>query len=178
MSTSPKIEVLFSEAEINARIRDMAVDIVEEMGKDILIVSILRGSFMFSADLMRALHHAGAKSRIAFMSLSSYGDGTESRGVTVVNDLDQEVKNEKVLIVEDIIESGRTVHFAKSVIEGRGAKVTKVATLLHKPGHEKVDIEGDFIGFICPPDFVIGYGLDWANKYRDLPYVGRVVDED
>ena len=174
ISETTKIEVLFSEIEIRARIKDMAHDIVKEIGKDILLVGILRGSFIFVADLMRALHHSGAHTRIAFMSLSSYGDGTISQGVRVVHDLDQNVENENVLIIEDIIESGRTVKFAKDLIAERGAKTVQIAALLHKSGFEKVEVTGDFIGFNCPPEFVIGYGLDWANRFRELPYVGVI----
>lgn len=168
------IEVLFDEATIAKRIQSMAQTIVQDMGHDLVLISVLRGSFMFAADMMRGLSRAGAQSQIGFISLSSYGDGMVSQGIRVVQDLDLDVTGTKVLVVEDIIESGRTVKFTQDLLWERGAADVRTVSLLHKPGFEKVDVTADYIGFVCPPKFVVGFGLDWANRFRDLPFIGAV----
>lgn len=170
------ISVLYSTDQIAARVEWMAGSIVSQLPPDIMIVGLLRGSFVFIADLIRALHRAGGRPQIDFMTLSSYGSGTTSSGTVEINrDVSESIEGRDVLIVDDILESGRTLTFARDLIEKRGAKSVKIAVLLEKPGKRKTDITADFVGFTIPDKFVVGYGLDYANYYRELPYIGVVT---
>jgi len=177
--TSDSVEILISAAEIAGRVTSLAENIAAQLPPDLMIVSLLRGSFVFTADLIRALHLAGAKRSIRpqmdFMTLASYGNQSTSSGeVRIVRDLTQSVEGRDVLIVDDILESGRTLTFARDLIRQRGAASIKIAVLLEKPGKRKVAIDADFVGFIIPDKFVVGYGLDYGNYYRELPFIGMV----
>lgn len=164
---------LITATQLNERIGVLAREVAKSVNKEVLVVSLLKGAFMFTADLIRALHEAGVKAQVDFLTLSSYGKGTESSGtVTVVRDLAEGVNGKDVLIVDDILESGRTLDFATRLLKERGANSVKIAVLLEKPGKLAVDINADFIGFTIPDKFVVGYGLDYANYYRELPFVG------
>lgn len=168
--------VLFTASQIRERVASLARIIALEVSADVMIVALLRGSFVFAADLIRELHALGMQPQIDFMTISSYGKGTESSGTLTINrDLEESVQDRDVLIIDDILESGRTLHFAHSLVKERGAKTTKIAVLLEKPGKRKVEINADYVGFTIPDQFVVGYGLDYANYYRELPYIG-VVD--
>jgi len=174
------IERLISADEIALRVTTLAEEIVQKLPHDLMVVSLLRGSFMFTADLIRALHTVGngsVRPQIDFMTMASYGAGMESSGtIEVVRDLKEDVEGRDVLIVDDILESGRTLAFAKNVMHERKAKSVTIAVLLEKPGKRKVDnITADFVGFTIPDKFVVGYGLDYANYYRELPYIGVVT---
>jgi hypoxanthine phosphoribosyltransferase len=126
--------------------------------------------------LIRALHHAGLSPEVDFMTLSSYGKGRTSTGqVDIVRDIDTDLAGRNVLIVDDILESGRTLAFAKDLLTARGAKSVWTCVLLEKPGMRAVTIHADFKAFDCPPVFVVGYGMDAGHRYRELPYVGRLV---
>lgn len=169
----PGISVLFDADQIAARLRGLAGEIAAAMGPDILLVSILKGSFVFSADLIRALYHAGMRPEVDFLTLSSYGAGTQSRGhVRIARDVDDPVAGRSVLLVDDILESGRTLAFARDLLRQRGAAAVKLVVFLDKPVLRAVPCEADFRGFLCPDRFVIGYGLDHAHRYRELPFVG------
>jgi hypoxanthine phosphoribosyltransferase len=169
-----KVEVLYSAAEIADRVRLVAAAIAAGMGPDLLVVAVLKGSFIFAADLVRALYHAGMHPKIDFMTLSSYGAGTESSGQIAINrDVTENVGGRQVLLIDDILESGRTLAFARDALRARGAEV-KVCVLLDKPGKRKTALEADFTGFVCPDRFVVGYGLDFAHYYRELPYIGLI----
>ncbi|HYM32097.1 MAG TPA: hypoxanthine phosphoribosyltransferase [Candidatus Cybelea sp.] len=169
-----KVEVLFSAAEIAERIRVLALAIAADMGPDLLLAAVLKGSFVFAADLIRALHYAGIRPEIDFMTLSSYGAATESSGrVEISRDVDQTLQGRKVLLLDDILESGRTLAFARDSLGRRGADV-RICVLLDKPGKRKAAIEPDYTGFVCPDRFVVGYGLDYAHYYRELPYIGVI----
>ena len=169
------IPVLFSAQQISDRIQEMASEIAKTMPHEIMVVSLLKGSFVFTADLMRALHRAGMKPQVDFMTLRSYGKGTESSGkVDILQDIAEEVSGKSILIVDDILESGRTLHFARNLIESRSAAEVKIAVLLEKPGKRKVSITSDFIGFTTPDRFVVGYGLDHAGYWRELPFIGAL----
>jgi hypoxanthine phosphoribosyltransferase len=171
------IAVLFDAGRIAARNAEMAREIAASGYENLLVVSVLKGSFVFAADLIRALHYAGISPEVDFMSLSSYRDGTRSAGtVTVLRDLETDVTGRNVLIVDDILESGRTLAYAKRLLAERGAARVGVAVLLDKPGHRVAEIEGDFVGFTCPDWFVVGYGMDMGHAFRELPYIGHVVD--
>ncbi len=167
------IPILYSAEEIEERIQILAHEIALKLPPDVMIVSLLKGSFMFTADLIRALYKIGMHPQVDFMTLSSYGTKTESsKTVTINRDLNEEVKDRNILILDDILESGRTLHFARNLIEQRGAKSVKIVVLLEKPGKREVALSADFIGFTIPDKFVVGYGLDHSNYYRELPYVG------
>lgn len=144
----------------------------------LLVVPILTGSFVFSADLLRALSRAGLQPEVDFLSVSSYRFGTKSTGtVDIVRDMVLEVEGRDVLIVDDILDTGRTLAFAKDLIAARGARTVKSCVLLEKRVRRAVAIEADFVAFECPPVFVVGYGMDLAHKYRELPFVGRVIED-
>jgi hypoxanthine phosphoribosyltransferase len=174
-ASDPVVDVLIAEPVIAERVTGLAKDIARSEPEDLLIVVILKGSFVFAADLIRALDRAGAKPRVDFMTLSSYGDGEKSSGnVTLSRDISEDVAGRHVLIVDDILESGRTLMFARDLMTERGAVSVKTCLLLDKTGKREVPIEADFTGFEIGDRFVIGYGLDLAHRYRGLPYIGVV----
>jgi hypoxanthine phosphoribosyltransferase len=173
MKEQESIPVLHSDEEIRERLEDMAVEIAAHMPKDFLMVGLLRGSFMFAADLVRQLCAVGVHPQIDFMTLSSYGDDRQSSGeVKIGKDISEDVEGRDILIVDDILETGRTLQYAKELLNSRGAKSIKVAMLLEKPGKLEAEVKADFVGFSIPDKFVVGYGLDYANHYRELPFIG------
>ncbi|NLH81744.1 MAG: hypoxanthine phosphoribosyltransferase [Phyllobacteriaceae bacterium] len=178
--TQPNIEVLYDAATIATRIASLASEIRDAGFREkLLVVAVLKGGFVFAADLIRALHHAGVSPEVDFMSLSSYHAGTASSGtVTVLRDLETDVTGRNVLIVDDILESGRTLAYAKRLLGERGAARVGLAVLLDKPGHRVAAIEGDFVGFTCPDLFVVGFGMDMGHAFRELPYIGHVVSAE
>jgi hypoxanthine phosphoribosyltransferase len=176
--TPKNIKVLYPPEAIAARNAGLA-DEIRQAGfvENVLVVAVLKGSFVFAADLIRALHFAGISPEVDFMSLSSYKAGTTSSGVvTVIRDIETAVKGRNVLIVDDILESGRTLAYARKTIEERGAARVGVVVLLDKPGKRVADIDADFVGFVCPDRFVVGYGMDAAHAFRELPFIGYVED--
>jgi hypoxanthine phosphoribosyltransferase len=173
---TPEIEILFASGDIAKRNVELAEEIAADLGPDILVIAVLKGSFVFAADLIRALHHAGVQPQIDFMALSSYGDKSISSGTVVITrDIVDTVKGRKVLLIDDILESGRTMDFATRELLERGAETVKTCLMLDKKGKRINDFEADFVGFDCPDLFVIGYGLDYAHYYRELPYIGYIV---
>lgn len=171
------IRVLYDPAAIAARNAEIAQDIVAAGYENPLVVSVLKGSFVFAADLIRALYAAGMAPEVEFISLSSYRDGTVSSGeVTVLRDIDTDVAGRDVILIDDILESGRTLAFARNLMLSRGAKRVGVAVLLDKPGKLAQPLAADHVGFTCPDLFVVGYGMDVAHAFRELPFVG-VVEE-
>lgn len=173
-----KVTQLITAEQLQERIGILAKEISKGVNEEIVVISLLKGAFMFTADLIRGLHHAGVRAQVDFLTLSSYGKGTESSGtVTVVRDLAEEVRGKDILIVDDILESGRTLDYASRLLKERGAKSVKLAVLLEKPGKLAVDINAEFIGFTIPDKFVVGYGLDYANYYRELPFVGVMATD-
>jgi hypoxanthine phosphoribosyltransferase len=170
--------VLYDEAAIARRNEEMAQTIAASAPADLLVVAVLKGSFMFAADLIRAMHRAGMSPQVEFIHLSSYRAATVSSGqVEILRDVQSDVRGREVLLVDDILESGRTLAFAKDLLAARGAKVSS-AVLLEKPGKRAVNIKADHIGFECPDYFVVGYGMDVAHSYRQLPYVGVIETTD
>ena len=153
----------------------MAAELASKLPPDTLVVSVLKGSFVFAADLIRALSHAGADWAMDFLTLSSYGAGTETSGrVRIVRDIVDDVRGRDVLLVDDILESGLTLSFARNLLKERGARRVWVCTLLDKPHKRRADLEADFVGFEAGDEFLVGYGLDWAHRFRGLPYIGVV----
>ena len=175
MTDPRQIRVLYEEQAIADRIEVLAKTIAENEPKNLLVVAILKGSFVFAADLVRALHRAGLDPQIEFMHLSSYLKGTVSSGqVTILKDIDSPVTGRDVLILDDILESGRTLAFAKDLLMARGAHRVMVAVMLEKPGKRAVTVTADFVGFQCPDHFVVGYGMDAGHSFRQLPFIGYI----
>ena len=171
------IRVLFDAATIARRNAEIAGEIAAAGYENLLVISVLKGSFVFAADLIRALHDAGLSPEVEFITLSSYRTGTTSAGeVTVLRDIESDVVGRDILIIDDILESGRTIGYAKRKMLERGARRVGVAVLLDKPGKRAVPIEADHVGFTCPDLFVVGYGMDVAHDFRELPFVGVVED--
>jgi len=173
---SHRVRVLFDETAIARRNEEIAAAVRDAAPRDLLVVAVLKGSFMFAADLLRALHRVGLAPQVEFVHLSSYREATVSSGqVEILRDVQSEVRGRDVLLVDDILESGRTLVFAKDLLAARGARRALTTVLLEKPGKRAVSIEADFVGFTCPDVFVVGYGMDAAHAFRQLPFVG-VVD--
>lgn len=171
----PHVSIRFSAAEIASRVDVMAEELAQQLPADTLVVSVLKGSFVFAADLIRALSRAGANWSMDFITLSSYGTGTETSGtVRIVRDIVDDVRNRDVLLVDDILESGYTLTFAKNLIKERGANRVWICTLLDKPHKRRTELKADFTGFEAGDEFLVGYGLDWAHRFRGLPYIGVV----
>ena len=170
------IEVIFPASAIAERIDQLARSIADLRLDRLLVVAVLKGSFVFAADLIRALHRAGLSPEIDFLSLSSYREATTSSGhVRVVRDIETDVSGRSILIVDDILESGRTLIYARDLIVARGARHVLTCVLLDKPVARPRGIAADLTAFQCPNVFVVGYGMDLAHRYRQLPFVGRIV---
>ncbi len=170
-----RIEVVFPPEEIAARIDALAEQIAAKKLDRLLVVAILKGSFVFAADLIRALHRVGLDPEVDFISLSSYRKSMKSSGkVEILRDIEMEVQDRNVLLVDDILESGRTLAFAKDLVSARGAQEVLTCVLLDKPVRRAVQVEADFAAFECPNVFVVGYGMDLAHRYRELPFVGQL----
>ena len=169
-------EVLYSEEEISAVVKDLGAQLTKEYeGKNPLVIGVLKGAVMFMTDLSRAI---GCDLELDFMDVSSYGAGMESSGdVKILKDLDTTVDGRDLLIVEDIIDTGRTLSYLIEIFKYRKAKSIKVVTLMDKKERREVDLEADYIGINVPNEFVVGYGLDFNEKYRNLPYIGILKTE-
>ncbi|HEX2448329.1 MAG TPA: hypoxanthine phosphoribosyltransferase [Methyloceanibacter sp.] len=175
LAAAETVTPLYSAAQIAERIDALAHDIAASSPSDLVIVSILKGSFIFAADLIRALHREGLKPEIDFIFLDSYGTATISAGeVKVLRGVKTDLAGRDVVIVDDILDSGRTLHFAKALLEESGARRVRACVLVDKQVPRAAEIEPDFTGFRCPPVFVVGYGMDLAHRYRELPFIGEV----
>ena len=168
-----KIRVMYSEEEVSARIRELAEQINRDyQGKEVHLIGILRGGSFFMCELAKRIT---VPVTIDFMSASSYGMSTTSSGVVkIVKDLETDIADKHVLLVEDIIDSGVTLSKVKALLLQRNPKSIKICTILNKPSRRRVNVDVEYIGFDIPDEFVIGYGLDYAQKYRNLPYIGVV----
>ena len=164
-------EVLFSEQQLADKVKELGARISADYeGKDPLIVSVLKGSYVFMADLTRRI---SIPCNVDFMAVSSYGAGTKTTGeVQIIKDIGSKIDGRHLIIVEDILDSGVTLSFLMKVLKARGAASIRLCTLLYKPERRKVDVPVDYLGFEIPDAFVVGYGLDYAEKYRNLPYIG------
>lgn len=173
MSTlHPDVEkILLSEEELRARVRQLGEEISRDYaGREPVLVAILRGSYVFMADLSRALD---ILCRVDFMSVSSYGAGTTSSGqVNIIKDLSDSIEGRDVIVVEDILDTGNTLHYLFQVLQARHPASLKLAVLLDKPSRRTKPISADYVGFTVPDEFVVGYGLDYNEHYRNLPYIG------
>ncbi|MGI9492738.1 MAG: hypoxanthine phosphoribosyltransferase [Geminicoccaceae bacterium] len=172
-----KIKTLFEEDVIAERVKRLAADIVPKLGADSTVIGILKGSFVFMADLVRALDRAGAVPRIELMRLSSYGRSMQSSGeVKLIGNTPDDFEGRPVLLVDDIVDTGLSLSFGRDLLKGRNASEVFTCALLDKPSRRKVDIKADFVGFEIPDVFVVGYGIDYAERFRHLPYIGLVEE--
>ncbi|MGN0164204.1 MAG: hypoxanthine phosphoribosyltransferase [Candidatus Ornithomonoglobus sp.] len=168
--------IMFTKQEISQITNEIAAKVNKDFeGEEIIAVVILKGSIMFAADLIRCLT---MNVKLDFMQASSYGSGTSSSGViNIKKDLDSDIEGKNVLIIEDIIDSGRTLSLLKTELQSRGAKTVKIAALLSKPERRVVEVEAEYIGAEIPDEFVVGYGLDFDEKYRQMDYIGILKPE-
>lgn len=168
-----RIEVLLSEEEVDARIKAIGEQISKDYeGREVHLVCVLKGGTFFMCELAKRIT---VPVSMDFMSVSSYGSETKSSGIVkIVKDLDEPLKGKDVLVVEDIVDSGRTLSYLLEMLHDRGPKSLKLCTLLDKPDRRVVHVNVDYTGFQIPDEFVVGYGLDYAQKYRNLPYIGVV----
>ncbi|GGE51133.1 hypoxanthine phosphoribosyltransferase [Agaricicola taiwanensis] len=172
------VKTLISAEEIAARNAELARTIAATVSPNVLVIAILKGSFVFAADLIRAFHDARMEPQVEFLQLSSYRDATISSGqVDVIRDIESDVAGREVLLIDDILESGRTLAYAKDLLAARGASKVYSCVLLDKQNKRSVTINADFVGFVCPDYFVVGYGMDVAHAWRQLPFVG-IVERD
>ena len=169
-------EILFTEEQLKKRVEEIARQIeADYAGKEIMLISVLRGSFIFMADLCRAID---LPCTLDFMSVSSYGTGTTSSGqVQITKDLTEDITGRHVIVVEDILDSGKTLHYLMELLQGRGPKSIRVCTLFDKPERRETDVQASYVGSQIPDAFIVGYGLDYAEKYRNLPFVGILKPE-
>jgi hypoxanthine phosphoribosyltransferase len=171
----PNVTILFEEAAVAARVQSLAAEIATRLPTSFTLVGLLKGAFVFTADLTRALDRAGKRPRIEFMRVSSYGTGTESSGiVSLMGEPPEAVKDNPVLLVDDIQDTGRTLRFTRQFLLERGATEVWACALLDKPARREVESVCDFVGFTIPDLFVVGYGIDWAERFRHLPFIGRL----
>ena len=170
---SEKIRVMIPEEEVDAKIKELGERISKDYaGKQVHLVCILKGSVFFTCELAKRIT---VPVSMDFMSVSSYGDGTASSGVVRISkDLDETLEGKNVIVIEDIIDSGRTLSYLLEVLKGRNPESMKLCTLLDKPDRRTHEVYVDYVGFEIPDEFVVGYGLDYAQKYRNLPYIGVV----
>ncbi len=169
-------KILISEAKLQDRVKELGAQIsADYAGKDLLLVCVLKGGVLFLSDLLRAINIPVS---IDFMATSSYGASTTASGVVrIIKDLDTPLEGRNVLIIEDIIDTGHTLDYLVRILNERKPASLRVCTLLNKPERREIDIQVDYIGFDIPNEFVVGYGLDYGEKYRNLPYVGVLKPE-
>ncbi|WP_040205806.1 hypoxanthine phosphoribosyltransferase [Neobacillus jeddahensis] len=166
---------MFSESEIKQRVKKLAEEIEADFHHEpIYLIVVLKGSFIFAADLIREMK---GDIKVDFISVSSYGDETETTGkVRLLKDLDANITNQNVLVVEDIIDSGLTLNFLRDHLQTHKPKQIKICTLLDKPERRRVELPVDYVGFVIPDEFIVGYGIDYAQMYRHLPYIATVKE--
>lgn len=170
------VEIIYSAEAIAQRLDALASEIAALEAGNLLVIAILKGSFVFAADLIRAMHRTGLAPEIDFLTLSSYRRNTTSSGqVTILRDIDLDVDGRTILLIDDILESGRTLAFAKDLLSARGASRIYTCVLLEKDVPRAVEVTADFRAFACPEVFVVGYGMDVAHRLRELPFVGRIL---
>jgi len=168
--------IFFSQEEIEETVKRLGSEITRDYdGKFPVFVGVLKGSFVFMADLMK---NVDTYCEVDFMSVSSYGDGTTTTGaVKITKDLNRDIEGRHLVIIEDILDSGVTLNYLKKYLSMRNPASIRICTLLDKPSRRQVDVNADYYGFICPDAFIVGYGLDYAEKYRNLPYIGVLKEE-
>ncbi|CAM3561353.1 MULTISPECIES: hypoxanthine phosphoribosyltransferase [Vibrio] len=172
------VEVMISEQEVQHRVNELGREITAHYqgSENLVLIGLLRGSFVFMADLARKIE---LTHQVDFMTASSYGNSMESsRDVRILKDLDDDIKGKDVLIIEDIIDTGNTLNKIREILSLREPKSISICTLLDKPSRREVEVPVDWVGFAIPDEFVVGVGIDYAQNYRHLPYIGKVVPQE
>ncbi len=170
-----EVTKLYSEDEIARRVRELAAELAAGLEGEFTVAAVLKGSFVFAADLIRALDREGLAPRVEFLRLSSYGQAKQSSGeVRLIGDAPEDFAGRKVLLLDDIVDTGRSLAHARELILARGASQVLTVALLDKPSRREVEIAADFVGFTIEDLFVVGYGIDYAEDFRHLPYIGTV----
>lgn len=171
---SEHVEVMYTEEQVDARIRELGAQISKDYeGKTVHLICVLKGGSFYLCELAKRIT---VPVTLDFMSVSSYGSSTKSSGVVrIVKDLDEPIEGKDVLVVEDIVDSGRTLSYLLPLLKDRGVASIRLTTLLDKPDRRETDVKVDYTGFVIPDKFVVGYGLDYAQRYRNLPYIGEMV---
>ena len=171
-----KIDVMFTEEQITNRIKELGAQISKEYeGKEVTLICILKGASVFACELAKRIT---VPVQMEFMRVSSYGNETVSSGVVkIIQDLDEPIRGKNVIVVEDIIDTGRTMHYLLEILQHRGPETLKLCTLLDKPDRRVTEVKMDYNGFVIPDEFIVGYGLDYAERYRNLPYIGIVTPD-
>ncbi|MEH7349449.1 MULTISPECIES: hypoxanthine phosphoribosyltransferase [Bacillaceae] len=168
-------DTLISETDLKNRVKALAEQIEHDFNNEpLILVVVLKGSFVFAADLVREMK---SNINVDFISVSSYSNQTESTGkVRLLKDLDENITDKNVVVIEDIIDSGLTLHFLRDHLQMHKPKSIKICTLLDKPERRKIDLPVDYVGFVIPDEFIVGYGIDYAQQYRNLPYIATVEE--
>ncbi|PGL71417.1 hypoxanthine phosphoribosyltransferase [Bacillus sp. AFS055030] len=168
-------DTLISETDLKNRVKELAEQIEQDFNNEpLILVVVLKGSFVFAADLVREMK---SNINVDFISVSSYSNQTESTGkVRLLKDLDENITDKNVVVIEDIIDSGLTLHFLRDHLQMHKPKSIKICTLLDKPERRKIDLPVDYVGFVIPDEFIVGYGIDYAQQYRNLPYIATVEE--
>jgi hypoxanthine phosphoribosyltransferase len=173
--TEPKLSMLFDEAEISARVEELARAAAARLPGNFAVVGLLVGSFIFVADLVRALYRIGCNPRVDFIRLSSYGIGRASSGcVRLIGEVELDLVGRAVLLVDDIVDTGRTLLYARDLLWDKQVSGIFTCALVDKPSRREVPIEVDFAGFTVPDVFIVGYGIDYAHEYRHLPFIAKI----
>ncbi len=169
-------KILFDEKQLSEKVKELGSKISEDYkGKDLLVVGVLKGSVLFASDLIKNIT---IPCEIDFMAVSSYGNSTETSGVVrILKDLDHSIEGKHVLLVEDIVDSGVTLNYLLKYLKARRAESIEIVSLLNKPERRTADLEVKYIGFEVPNEFIVGYGIDYAEKYRNLPYIAILKEE-
>jgi len=170
------LKVLYTEEEIAQRVKEMGAEMYEDLkDKDPIFISVLRGAFVFMADIVRACQ---VKCDVEFIAVAAYGNSTKTSGtVQITHDIQQDITGRHLVIIEDILDSGNTLLFLKQYFITKGAASVTICTLLDKPSRRTKAVTADYVGYVVPDEFVVGYGLDYAQKYRNLPYIGVLKPE-
>jgi hypoxanthine phosphoribosyltransferase len=173
------VKEMYSADQLNARVNALAAEIALQVSGNLTVIGVLKGSFVFLADLVRALDTAGLPCHVEFLRLSSYGSKQKASGdVVLIGDYPDVDDDRTVLLVDDIVDTGNSLTYAVKLLKASGRERILTCTLLDKPSRREVDIDVDFVGFSIPDEFVVGYGIDYAEDYRSLPYLGMVEKED
>ena len=173
------VRPLYSAEEIAGKVEEIAAAVAATNPKDLLVIIVLKGGFVFGADLVRALAAHKIRLEIEFISLSSYGPARKSSGeVRIYRDIGCPVSGRDVLIVDDVLDSGLTLKFARDLMKSRGARRVEIAVMVDKPAGRATELESDYVGFTCPDFFVVGYGMDAGHAWRELPFIGVVTNDE
>ncbi len=171
------LRLLYDEFQIRECVKSLAELIIKDFKKkDLVVIGLLKGSFIFMADLVRELYRSGFSLLLDFMTVSSYGSGTEPSGrIELIRDISTEISGKQVLLVDDILDTGTTLNFVAHHLKEKSPSLFKTCVLLDKPSRRSIPFRADYVGFVVPDEFIVGYGLDYDNKFRELPHISAII---